>query len=186
MLNNPAHNPPAIVFNVQKDTQSPAQSGPRFSTSFVNYVKKAENGVRSGFRGGKWYPIPDPNGKFKVIAYGHMVLPGQNYNNGITEAEAHALLMDDLFSAWYRADKWLKAKYGKGMAALPPQSQEALTDYAFNPGSLGMFPKFTDAVMKGDLDGMRREYKRSYTTASGQKKEMGRNELFYRMFLTGT
>jgi GH24 family phage-related lysozyme (muramidase) len=185
VLNSPLANPPAIVFQVHQTPPSPQQGGPVFSTSFTNYIKKAENGIRSGFRHGKWFPIPDPNGKFNVIAYGHRVLPGENFDAGITEEQAHQMMMKDLFDAWHRADKWLRAKYSKGMNAIPRQSQEILTDFAYNPGSLGTFPKFVDAVMKGDMEGMQREYKRSFVNGAGERKEMGRNALFAQLFFNG-
>ncbi|HDT0680778.1 TPA: glycoside hydrolase family protein [Enterobacter asburiae] len=47
------------------------------------------------FRNNKYYPYKDSEG-FLTVGFGHKVLQGDNFNNGITEVEALHLLDKDL------------------------------------------------------------------------------------------
>jgi len=53
------------------------------------------------FRQGKFYPYKDSLG-FSTVGYGHLILNGEDYSAGITEAQADALLEHDIAKA--RAD----------------------------------------------------------------------------------
>ena len=50
------------------------------------------------FRNGKFWTYKDSLSK-PTIGYGHLVLPGENYSNGLSEAEADALLDRDISTA---------------------------------------------------------------------------------------
>jgi GH24 family phage-related lysozyme (muramidase) len=188
LLSDPKYNPPAIVVNIpDPKPQAAAQKGISFSSQFLNYIKQVENGSRMGYRRqfSKWFPHPSPEGGRPTIAYGHKLKPGESFSNGITQAQAEALLIKDLTEAWYRADTWLQTKHQVRMDQLSQRQQEMLVDYAFNLGSLGGFPKFVRAVLKNDLHTMRQEYKRTYVTGAGERRELlGRNKAFYSTFLT--
>lgn len=55
------------------------------------------------YRDNKFYPYADSLG-FQTIGYGHLITRGESYPNGITEAEAEALLDRDIQTAVHNVD----------------------------------------------------------------------------------
>lgn len=156
----------------------------QFSGDFLEYIKNVENGVRKGYNAktDRWSVIGDPNGRDQIIGYGHKLRPGDNFSKGISEADAIRLLNQDLNIARDKARKEVDASYGLGLfAQLPLKSQEMLTDFVYNLGSLRSFPKFTRAVLTNDVATMNLEYKRF---TNGRELE-GRNREFQARYLTG-
>ncbi len=47
------------------------------------------------FRGDKFYPYKDSRG-YLTIGYGHLIIQGENYSQGLTEQQADALLLNDI------------------------------------------------------------------------------------------
>jgi len=66
------------------------------------------------------------------------------------------------------------------------RQQEMLVDMQFNVGNVERtFPKFYQAVLKNDIEGQRKEYKRFYTDKMGIKRELKRrNRFFYSRYLS--
>lgn len=154
----------------------------QFNQDFVDYIKHAENGIRKGFdvKTGRWLPHASVEGGTPTIAYGHKLQPGETYKQGITEEQALRLLNQDLEIARMKAAREVDAQYGQGIfRMLPLQSQEMLTDFVFNLGSLRSFPKFTRAVLKKDYVTMNNEYKRF----SGGRELAARNQAFHNRYL---
>jgi len=69
------------------------------TNDFLSELKKLEGDIPyqtaiHTFRNGKFYPYKDSLGKL-TIGYGHLILNGENFTNGITEREANGLLVKD-------------------------------------------------------------------------------------------
>ncbi|WP_255222813.1 hypothetical protein [Enterobacter sichuanensis] len=68
-------------------------------TRLIEYEGSRANQTRMGyFRSNKYYPYKDIEG-FLTVEFGHKVLQGENFNNGITEIEALRLLDKDIVIA---------------------------------------------------------------------------------------
>lgn len=149
--------------------------------SYLSYIKVCENGIRKGYdsESGKWYPYNDGSGWH--IAYGHKIKNGENFTNGITEAQAHDLLMIDLNEAFDKARVYFEER-GYDITAFDTRQIEIVLDYTFN-GCLYSHPRFMNAVANSDLEGQRREYKR-YAVLNGQRVELrDRNTRFFNRYL---
>ena len=140
-----------------------------FDDKFVSMVKEAEGFRNKAYQdeGGKW-----------TVGYGHT---GDDVMEGTTmsQSAATAQLGIDLQAASKRAETQVDNKFGIGtFGKLSKNKRNLLTDVAFNTGSVSSMPKLTAAVVAGDKAGIVKEYKRSMTTSSGEKKPLtGRNEL---------
>lgn len=65
-------------------------------TRLIEYEGSQAYQTRMGyFRNNKYYPYKDSEG-FLTVGFGHKVLQGDNFNNGITEVEALHLLDKDI------------------------------------------------------------------------------------------
>ncbi|HEP0986940.1 glycoside hydrolase family protein [Enterobacter ludwigii] len=65
-------------------------------TRLIDYEGSRAYQTRMGyFRNNKYYPYKDSEG-FLTVGFGHKVLQGDNFNNGITEVEALHLLDKDI------------------------------------------------------------------------------------------
>lgn len=194
--------PPDYVQYVQHHTKSPKQDFYHNSTAdfrklkhardfevtqdFMNYIKSLENSIHKGYKKstGRWYPIDDPNGQFKVIAYGHKIPSGDEneYANGVTDGVAGKLLHNDLESASRKVKSYISSRFGD--VDMTNEQMEMLTDFAFELGGLNAFPKFIEAVVKKDWNTANKEYKRSYVDRQGQRHELTtRNTAFYNRYL---
>lgn len=156
---------PSITQSVQKSVGS-----------FIDYIKRVENQGKAGFDAKKnlWFPHKSFEGGSDTIGYGHKLQKGEDYSSGITDAQAQELLKIDLSKAKQQVYKEL------GGVKLTPQQEEMFIDFVFNMGTLKKFPKFTQAVLKNDLEGMKDQYKRY----AGGKELKGRNAEFLKRFLS--
>lgn len=157
-----------------------------FAPDFVNFVKNLENADRTGFLNGKWYPHRSAEGGRPTIAYGHKLLSDREekkFTGGIDEREATKLLVKDLLEAKEKVRRYIDDRY-KIHLMLDKKQMEMLTEFAFNLGGLEKFPKFTDAVIRRNWPIAAQEYRRSYRTASGERKKLTRrNQLFFDRYL---
>lgn len=160
------------------------QANQEFTPAFVNYIKFNENGIRKGFNKstGLWHPITDPDGRSRVLGYGHK-LTGPNtdaFSAGVDEAAVLRLLYSDLKRARSIAQKEVDEQFGEGkFETLAPVKQEMMVDFAFNLGTLKGFPKFVKALISNDSKTASTEYKR-FTNG----KELGqRNQQFFNRYL---
>ncbi|EIT6979587.1 glycoside hydrolase family protein [Escherichia coli] len=91
------------------------------------------------YRDGKFYVYQDSLG-FNTVGYGHLLTRGESYPNGITEAEAEALLDHDIMIAQHNVDTldlWV-----------PPDWREFLVIMVFQLGLAGVqkFQKMLKAL----------------------------------------
>ena len=150
-------------------------SASSIDSDFINYMKDVENGIRKGYDKNKklWFPHKSVEGGSDTIAYGHKIQPGENFSKGLTDSQAHALLLKDLEKARHIVYKEL------GNIKLTKKQEQMFVDFVFNMGTLKKFPKFKDAVLKNDMNTMRAQFKRY----SGGKELKNRNVAFLSRFL---
>jgi len=152
-----------------------------FSPDFIAYMKGVENSIQSGFdkHEKKWYPYKDESGWH--IAYGHKLAENEiiNFKHGISQDKADKFLINDLKIAKYRIKNYIKTTY-KVDLLLTKKQEEMLLDFSFNLGGLEKFPKFVDAVLRNQLDIVKKEYVRHFAG----KELIGRNRAFFERFLT--
>ena len=166
-----------------------------FSDKFINFIKKEENEEKSGYnpKTDLWFPHVSPEGGRATIGYGHKIesneLERKYKKTGLTTAQVEELLIKDLNNAKNRVYGDIKYFQNKGILPknikpLTQEQVEMLTDYAFNLGTIRGFPLFTTALINGDIDGMRKEYRRTYRDTNGVVKYLTkRNEDFYNTYL---
>lgn len=143
-------------------------------------VENSKNNVNGGYdaKTGRWYPHKSHEGGADTIAYGIKLSNGtpeaalalkQGY---LTDEQAESAV-DSLVQKYYDAAKKVyDERYGAGeWDKLSDKSQSILVDYSYNPG-LAKFPKLMEGFHSGNLDLIRKNYKRY----SGGK-ELGRNKV---------
>lgn len=94
------------------------------------------------FRNGKFYPYNDSRG-FPTIGYGHLILPNENFRNGITEEEADAMLQRDVIKSVNGA----KRIYADYKLKNPYIAQIVLVEMCFQMGS-GKVREFKGTLAK--------------------------------------
>ena len=141
---------------------SPFDLDPKTMKRYLADLKNQENNIKKGYRSGKWYPHPSPEGGLDTIAYGHKLTSRNSpYYQGISDEQAEALLLKDVLQNQALAKKQVDAKFGEGtFDSLPQDRQMLLVDYQYNLGTLAEFPKFVKAVVEGDTKTMIAEHTR--------------------------
>ena len=126
----------------------------------------------------RWYPHKSIEGGADTIAYGIKLSNGTPeaalaLKQGYLTDEQAVSAVDSLVQKYYDAAKRVyDGKYGAGeWDKLSDKSQSILVDYSYNPG-LAKFPKLMEGFHSGNLDLIRKNYKRY----SGGK-ELGRNKV---------
>lgn len=156
--------------------------------AFVQYIMNVENAGKTGFKSGKWYPHPSPEGGTDTIAYGHKLKSGENFSRGISQNQAIQLLKSDLNEAAGYAKNAVDKRFNKGTYdRLDNQRKQMLIDYIFNlgPEALSVFKNFTKAVVNNDKVTAFKEYKRKYKSKGSDVYQdlTRRNNLFKKHFL---
>lgn len=157
----------------------------------INYLKKAEGNAKSqaavgSYKGGRFRIYDDVGAP--AIGYGHRLTEDEKarkaYKGGITEDQAHEILMQDIKKAEIGARK----HFGdKGWEAMDQHRKEMAIDYVYNLG-VGGFSKFKELskyIRMGNISGIRAKYKRHYSPTPGAVKVplKARNDLFYKTFI---
>jgi hypothetical protein len=140
--------------------ENPEDLDPKSLKKYLKDLKKLENSVKAGYKKGKWYPHASFEGGSDTIAYGHKLMPGEDYSRGISEEKADALQKKDVLEKQKVAESFVDKKYGPGTYdSLPQNSQMLLLDYTYN-GVINKFPSFVKHVVEGNKEGMLKEYER--------------------------
>lgn len=160
---------------------------------FLTYLMQVENRPLYDTKNIDEYGFHvSPEGGTKTFGYGHKLDQieqlTQQLENGtqFDEAEygdAVELLKMDLQDANRRMSALIGPKY----ESLSRRQREMILDFAYNLGDpLQKFPKFTAAVLRDDLETMRKEYKRYYRNPRTRRMEplVDRNEQFYNRYLS--
>ena len=142
------------------------------NTAYINKLWSMENAAKVGFdkKTGMWVgnAAPEKGGK---VDYGPgLKLPYKQ--GGYTQAEIDKALTNKLSSI----ESTLRTnvqKLGKNYDSLSEAQKKLLVDYSYNTGNaFKVFPKFSKAVVDGDVNGMNAEYKRTWVDKSGKKQEL--------------
>jgi hypothetical protein len=169
---------------------------PQFSKRFIGYLQKVE-GLKTD-TGKTPFRYKSAEGGNDTVGIGHKltdaeVKSGKVYGydlKTLTKEQAQDILQKDLAKTKSVLSKNLTNKYKKSFEDLTPKQQEMLLDLQFNVkdsgkgGGILEFPKFTEALLKNDLETMRKEYKRYYTDPETKKNvSLGRNKDFFNTYL---
>lgn len=141
------------------------QQTPRASEkSLVDTLKHYENSFNNP-KGGynkaksKWYPHHSIEGGSDTIAYGHKILPGENFSNGITDIEATQLLKKDIAAKQHLA-KSKMPKFDK----FPEYVRDAIINAMYR-GDLG--PKTIKLINSNQWNKVSAEYLNNKNYKSG-------------------
>ena len=163
---------------------------------FTNYIERVE-----GFKTDKGktpFRYESPEGGLDTVGIGHKLTQDEIDSNSVygfdldtlTKEQAKEIFRRDLIKYERMLESDLETnhkKYGMGQPidydTLNQKQKEMLLDFTFNLGSLKGFPKFTEAVLKGDMDTARKEYKRYYKENGKNKEVKDRNEQFFETYL---
>ena len=163
---------------------------------FTNYIERVE-----GFKTGKGktpFRYESPEGGLDTVGLGHKLTQDEIDSNSVygfdldtlTKEQAKEIFRRDLTKYEKMLKSDLKTNYKKYEMKQPidydtlnQKKKEMLLDFTFNLGSLKGFPKFTEAVLKGDMDTARKEYKRYYKENGKNKEVKDRNEQFFETYL---
>jgi len=163
---------------------------------FTNYIERVE-----GFKTGKGktpFRYESPEGGLDTVGLGHKLTQDEIDSNSVygfdldtlTKEQAKEIFRRDLTKYEKMLKSDLKTNYKKYKMEQPidydtlnQKQKEMLLDFTFNLGSLKGFPKFTEAVLKGDMDAARKEYKRYYKENGKNKEVKDRNEQFFETYL---
>jgi lysozyme len=85
-------------------------------------------------------------GGYPTVGYGHLILPGENYNKGITKTQGLILLKNDAGIAVNNINRLVNVP-------LNQYQFDALTSYVFNTGSLSGSPKLLQNLNAGNFSG---------------------------------
>ena len=186
--------PPPSVLNPATRPLGPGHSpevkpvAATFDSGFLDYMKRVENSIKKGLKGGKWYPHSSVEGGKKTIAYGHKLKTGEDFSKGLTDEQAVTLLKQDLNYHKAGAKGIVDKKYGAGtFDKLDTKRQEMLIDIQFNiRNGLTKFTSFMHAVVKNDKKGMLKHYVRKYRNPKTKKwlPIKDRNNQFKERYLT--
>lgn len=99
----------------------------QISTMYLTLLKRMENGVKAGWNAGRglWYPHDDGAGN-ATVAYGHKILPNENFASGVSEVDAVGLLMLDIGKH--------TAPVQKVKIELTQTQFDAIVDFVYNAG----------------------------------------------------
>ena len=146
------------------------------TTSAADVIKKYENSKFNPAGGydaskGKWYPASSLEGGSDTIAYGHKMLPGEDFSNGLTDTEAISLLNRDISKKEH-----LAANKIPNFKNFPPYVKTAIINAMFR-GDIGL--KTIGLINAGQWNKVPSEYLNhtNYTSGNleGVKKRMKAN-----------
>lgn len=122
---------------------------------FVSELKEYEGtmqyqAAKGYYRNGKFWRYIDSRG-FPTIGYGHLITSGENFNSGITEEEANAMLVRDSTKAINDA----KSIYASYNMKTPYIAQQVLCQMVFQMGKGGVqkFKGMLGCLAKNDYRG---------------------------------
>lgn len=167
---------------------TPPDMNPETLKQYNQELIQRENPNKKGFDSETqlWKPHTSAEGGTPTIGYGTKLTQPEyesgkiKLNNkevdwikGLTEEEVQMLKNQDIQYAQSKAKAYIDNTYGSGTFNKMPQTSQMLaTDYTYNLGNLNTYPKFTEALVNNDIDGMKKEYSRSWTDTSGNKQPL--------------
>ncbi len=153
---------PAVDTNPHRTIQ--AAHDTTNNVSITDILIKYENNINNP-KGGynktlkKWFPHKSVEGGLDTIAYGHKLIKGENFNNGLTDSEAVELLKKDI-SIKEESAKKLIPKYSK----FPQYVKNAIINAMYR-GDIG--PKTIQLINNNQWDKVSSEYLNNANYKSG-------------------
>jgi len=162
------------------------------SAHVYDFIKEMEGDERhqansGSFRRGKFYLYNDA-ASHTTIGYGHKLtreeISSGRYREGLSIDEAHKLLRKDVADA----AKVAATHFGKdGWEMMSQAQKDAAIDHAYNLGAAGLrkFPRWSNALRKGDWETVGKESKRFYKDSRSRAYEplSKRNAAYYAAFV---
>ncbi len=146
--------------------------GERQNTSGAMTPSENLFGFLANYEGdaGRHRPTPykvDSSGKW-TIGFGHEILPGEDFSNGLSEEESWKLLRKDVKKHADAINQWAAENNLK----LTQQQFDALVSLRFNLGSLGVAPKLMGHILSGNAtpEQIRKEFEDIISTETGRKE----------------
>ncbi|EMR6006996.1 glycoside hydrolase family protein [Escherichia coli] len=145
---------------------------------FFNEIKEFEGTIAyqkklGYFKNDKFWVYKDSLG-LDTIGYGHLVLPGENFKNGLTEEQAEQLLIKDAQAAYNDA----KSIYEQFGMTAPVQVQRVLWMMVFQMGKAKVlkFKKAMTALGNADYKTAGKELRDStwYKQTTSRAEKMAR------------
>ena len=125
----------------QQQSQIPQSQQQVISTAIVNQslikdLKSSEGTIsyqkhEGSFKNNKFYPYKDSRG-YPTVGYGHLILSGENFANGISEQEADKMLLDDANDAVNQANQLL------ANVSVTPEAAQIIANMVFQMGKDGV------------------------------------------------
>lgn len=164
---------------------APPDMNPETLKRYQKELIAQENPKKKGFdtETQLWQPIESPEGGTPSVGYGAKLTEKEyesgtikigdkqvNWREGLTDEEVEMIHMQDIKLSQSKAKTYVDNTYGAGVFdSLPQLSQMLATDYAYNTGNLSDWPKFTQALISGDVEGMKKEYVRTWENQEGER-----------------
>ena len=171
-----------------KENTIVSQSETYDDKEFVKYMKTVENNeLRLGDKSELVHPSAE--GGNDTVAYGHKltdneketgIIYGYDINN-LTDEQQDDILRRDLENA----ELELLNNYPEEYTSLDKTKKQMLIDFQFNGGAgmVDKFENFRDGLFTGNIDKIKKEYKRGYKDKEDNFKELvERNKEFAKFF----
>jgi GH24 family phage-related lysozyme (muramidase) len=154
--------------------------------NIAEFIKEQEGNLPSQaklghYRNNRFYMYGDAAGN-RTIGYGHKLtveeIKSGRYRDGISEADANAILRADLTKATVVAQHHFGEK---GWAEMKKHQKDATIDMAFNlgPGGLKKFPRWSKAVRDDDWKTVQKESVRHYRSPTKGWQPMDKRNAAY-------
>lgn len=139
----------------------------KYDHDFTQALMGVENGIMKGYENGKWTPHKSSEGGNRTLAYGHKITPAEkkkgtvnisgkevDFDKGLTEEQAKALLQQDMEDAEKRLNKSIP-----DYESLDERYKNVLISLSFNVGNVDdeNWPNLLIAARAGDEAGIRKE-----------------------------
>ena len=120
--------------------------------TILKYFENNHNNPKGGFNKskGKWYPHESIEGGSDTIAYGHKIVGGEDFSDGLTETEATKLLKTDIA----KKESLAKRKF-QNYTNFPQYVKNAIINALYR-GDMG--PKTSALINSGQWDKVSSEY----------------------------
>ena len=99
----------------------------------MDYIKRVENGGKTGYKDGLWFPHLSPEGGNDTIGYGHKLLNEDSWmKGGVSDAAIEKILFEDIISASKGAGEVINEYASGDFENISQRSKEMFTDFVFN------------------------------------------------------
>ena len=141
-----------IQNEIQKREQKATTNSAQLTQELIDAFKRLEGtrryqAYKGYYRDGKFYPYTDSEGHL-TVGYGHKILSGEDFSNGIDDQEADAMLQIDAMTAIRGANSLL------ANTPVTPEAAQIIANMVFQMGTDGVanFGNMWKALSNQDYD----------------------------------